>query len=741
MSDLATLRIIVSADNAIRVVDQFGNAVERAATKTERLEQDAGEAKRALDALGNEAKDATRDLVRSSDDIARAAGAIVGAFGATAALVIVDFFGDLIAEQRRAREEMVRTADEWEKQIARMVNAGDVAELTKLAREAFLGTPADAFRDGVQAQQKLVDSMREALNADPIGRLGGVFGGNAALAEAEKELARRVARFEELRGRIFDTVNVPFLEYGRDAITTTADAPGRAARATAASIEESERAVRAVVEQYNRDAAAAFAFRMEREAAAQERLADIEAQRQAKALAGFKAQLDAAKHVDDTLTRKSLGALKGALADVKDGTDVLTESARVFTEQTQLALGRFASDFLKDGFRSLDRFWDDFLQLGRDAIGNVFAKSVMERFGDTLGDKLGGLLGGLGGTGAGILGAVGAGLAVGLDKLFGESKWERAAEEHQRAARAMQEAASELKMSTQASQARWLDDFLNYANDETPIARELRHLTNRRNDLAMQALGIARTATHGAGLSSPYAQSLIANNDWTAVAAEARHQAAQGNFFDDGRRALLDFADALDLLNAALADNREAALRATDAQQELTLAQFRDELGADATGQLSASQRLAEAQRQYDAILGLAQAGDASAVDSLPETARTLIDAARETFASGVRYQELFAGVQADVDALLAAVRARTALPYESIEPSPVGFADSIAAPDLSPVTDALAVQADRALAVANAQLAVQQEGFTAVVVELQSGFVAMRQELHGLRMAVFEIA
>jgi hypothetical protein len=454
----------------------------------------------------------------------------------------------------------------------------------------------------------------------------------------------------------------------------------------------------------------------------------------------WKAGLEAQKALEENLRDKSIVQYKVALGEVKEGTDALSESSRVFVEQAQLAIARFGSDFLKDGYASLDRFWAQFLQLGRDAVGQVFAKSVMDRLGSNVGDRLAGALGSLGGAGAGILGILGLGVGAGLDRIFGQSKWERAAEAHREAARALQESAGELKAATRQSRESWLDDFLNYANDESPMERELRGLGQRRRSLAVDAFDIAKQA--GGNLTN-YTASILNNGDFSLFAAEqVRRDALSVNQTDLGRQALLDFADALEDLENAFQRNVHAAIEATRAQEAETratransLERFRDSLGLSGLSVLSPSQQFAEAQRQYDAILALAQGGDASAIDSLPDTARTLLEAGRQMFASSTRYADIFERVNADVSTLIAAERDAASELAPVIAPIIEGFQTftgeimnlpATITEAAEPYQGELLTLQQSLLAEQQAQITVLQDGFGQVVQRLG----AVRDEL-----------
>jgi hypothetical protein len=460
------------------------------------------------------------------------------------------------------------------------------------------------------------------------------------------------------------------------------------------AVADYEAAVKGVLDAFYSDAAEAFAFRMDRDQEIRE------------AAAQYLPLLEGYNTEAITLDRIVVGMSKGV--------DEMSEAVRVFREQTQIALARFASDFLKDGFKSIGRFWEDFKQLGRDAIGNIFAKEFMEGIGGKLADKLsgavGGALGKIGGLGAGVLGPLGAiaGITAGVFSMFGKtSKWEEAAEAQNKAARAQLAAAESLRMTVAQQRAAFLDDFLNYANTETDQQREVRSLANRRNELQQQAFDIAKLA--GGALGNNTMQRLNAGMFDKDTIAAIRRDAESFNQTEAARQSLRDFADALEDLNEAFERNTKAAELAAKAQSILTLEQFRDSLTLSAQSPLSPTAQLAEARRQYEAIIALAQGGDQSAIASLPETARTLLEASRAVNASGARYAQDFARVQADTADIIATLQRPNPDDLELVRTDP-WYNDQ--------------------LETTRASLTVQQVGFQAVVDEL----VNVREELEVMR-------
>lgn len=81
------------------------------------------------------------------------------------------------------------------------------------------------------------------------------------------------------------------------------------------------------------------------------------------------------------------------------------------------------------------------------------------------------------------------------------------------------------------------------------------------------------------------------------------------------------------------------------------LQSFKDSLALSDT--IAPAARLAEAQRQYQAVVDAAKSGDQGAAGRLPTAAQTLLDAAKTMYASGPQFQEIFNKVNADTDAVI----------------------------------------------------------------------------------------
>lgn len=112
---------------------------------------------------------------------------------------------------------------------------------------------------------------------------------------------------------------------------------------------------------------------------------------------------------------------------------------------------------------------------------------------------------------------------------------------------------------------------------------------------------------------------------------------------------LLTFEGLLDDMNTSLAGAGDA------------LRTFADALRLDTTlTTLTPMQQYAEARRQYESVLALAQGGDAAAAAQLPAVARQFLEASRAVNASGPQYAADFARVLRETEALADALGSQT---------------------------------------------------------------------------------
>jgi hypothetical protein len=121
----------------------------------------------------------------------------------------------------------------------------------------------------------------------------------------------------------------------------------------------------------------------------------------------------------------------------------------------------------------------------------------------------------------------------------------------------------------------------------------------------------------------------------------------------NGGYAMVDLERAINAERLALINdfNDRAIAAQRQAMEDLdrsarTIVDYVNELRAGPGSTLSPTDQLSAAQSSYDAILALAQGGDADAQGSITKYADDLIKAAREMFASGEGFQTIFQQVQ-----------------------------------------------------------------------------------------------
>lgn len=810
MTDLATLTIRVQADGALRVVDQFGNATERAAKKADELGKSAqrvgaavggvlvaglalaaretfeaqkaqaqlaavlrstaGVAGQTAAALG-EQNDALRAIVATSgeavtevqallltftkirDDVFPQATALafdlaqaLGTDVKGAALQLGKALNDPVAGVTALSRAGVQLSDSQKATIAGFVQTNQLAKAQSVILaelETQVGGSAAAYRNTLGgALLATRESFLDLFDASGTG-MGELIEDINVLADSLAMLPTKIELVKEQFKNLFLQYDAFFDLSGGDRnrgpLAAVARAEGRPAPLTATEqLAQSDATIaalkRLMEEQLRGVAAGAEARRAAGRGRAlfgggdsgagtggtddfEQSLSRLEfaatvgdllrAQAILRAIATQENnnnawRLQATGEFNELIGESTNEVIRFGTAGV-EAVDALTESARVFAEQSQLALARFASDFLKDGFKSVGRFWDSFTQLGRDAVGQVFAKSVMDKMGGSLTDGIVGLFSKVSpalAVGAGALG----GLLVGVSNLLTSSSRSRAA-----ADAAQLEASRQLIASIKA-QRDWQEDFLDFSGSETPIEREVRGIRSAFFNLAGSAFS-TYNQTNGNQRDLNFDADFLASGalSWEEVMTWVRSIASESG------GAAQTLLGQLEQLAAAFERNKEAAaeaetalLRETRARQALTLEQFKDSLALSGQSTLSPVQQLAEAQRQYDAILALAGGGDASAIDSLPETARTLLDAARSVFASGARYADVFGRVNADVEAVLASLR--------------VPLSNTRVAPDGSIITSGtgmLDAPSENVMVEVQSAMAEEQMAQTAVITEI----------------------
>lgn len=330
----------------------------------------------------------------------------------------------------------------------------------------------------------------------------------------------------------------------------------------------------------------------------------------------------------------------------------LAEVTRVFIEQTQQTIARFFSDFFREGFRSMRSFWESFKTFAFDTLGQIAARNVMDRIGGRIQAGVNNIFG------TGIIGSIAGGLAVGGavaiasaigDKLFGRSQWEETIQEINRSLKAQAEAAGDMARAAAEGLARWRDDFLNFANRETPEERQIRNLTNQYNQLAQQAFDVA--VSGGASFTNRF-QNLINQGRFE----EAERLALSDSFNRPGTpgyQAVLDFIESLKQLREAMGENVQEVYRLAAAERALSLTRtiegletFRRDLRQSDLSIYSPFQQLDDARTRYEQLVAAAQGGDQSAAEQLPAAARAFLEQSRRINASGARYVADFQRVE-----------------------------------------------------------------------------------------------
>lgn len=179
---------------------------------------------------GNLAGEGLKQIIASGAEIGfmfGPTGAVVGALG-IATMGIVSMF-------RRAREEMEETKRKAEEVFRQMVNAGDLAALTKRAQEIQFGTVSERMDspDGVagleamrRRERELVESIENPRNSAAA---IGLARRKAELEELRKEIKPLQEEYDRVRAFLLNplTDNPPFQ---RPAIVSSAAGPGAGAK-------------------------------------------------------------------------------------------------------------------------------------------------------------------------------------------------------------------------------------------------------------------------------------------------------------------------------------------------------------------------------------------------------------------------------------------------------------------------------------------------------------------------------
>lgn len=225
---------------------------------------------------------------------------------------------------------------------------------------------------------------------------------------------------------------------------------------------------------------------------------------------------------------------------------------------------------------------------------------------------------------------------------------------HARAADAVAEASARIALAGIALDD-WSADLRASTGELTTYAKAMRDAERWRDDAIAEATRLAQAA----GLASARVEDLASIELRHAqLAAEALRQLRQSA--QDLIAQLYGPAEgSLDAINARIAEMEANSSSAVDGLDDVSsgienavqawlsgLQRVQDFLNALLLDQslttLTPQEQLAEAQAQFNAALAAAQGGDADALASLPDIARTLLEIGRGFWSSGDQYTELF---------------------------------------------------------------------------------------------------
>lgn len=151
-------------------------------------------------------------------------GAEFGPAGMGAAIgLTVLAIGTLIEVFGKAGDASKKMAEDFQRSLDEMMNAGDVAAMKKKAQDIWLGTPSDNFRNHTTLGQL---QYQEQLLVDKMNDSGGLT--HAALAKQLEQFRKDshvdelTKQFNDLRQAIADVNNMPLTFGGLSAMHTTA---------------------------------------------------------------------------------------------------------------------------------------------------------------------------------------------------------------------------------------------------------------------------------------------------------------------------------------------------------------------------------------------------------------------------------------------------------------------------------------------------------------------------------------
>jgi tape measure domain-containing protein len=210
-----------------------------------------------------------------------------------------------------------------------------------------------------------------------------------------------------------------------------------------------------------------------------------------------------------------------------------------------------------------------------------------------------------------------------------------------------------------------LAQSLNVYQDRGQFGEQMRQIDSWRTDAIAQANQLARAA----GLAAASERDL-ANIELRAAQLRAQaYRQLEVSTQDLIARLYGGPAGSLDALNAQIAAMEAAQQGAMQGVQDVADAsnqRYEDELAAierirgflnslllnTQLTTLTPEQQLAEARRQYEAVLARARGGDVDALAQLPDLAQALLERGRGLYSSGDEYDSLFASVTQALSAL-----------------------------------------------------------------------------------------
>jgi hypothetical protein len=372
----------------------------------------------------------------------------------------------------------------------------------------------------------------------------------------------------------------------------------------------------------------------------------------------------------------------------------LQEQIRNAVDAMQGAFANFFERTFRDGVASFRELADAIRQIWSRLAADLLAQRLFERLsaGATktiTGAGVGFGVGSQAGPGAGLVAGVGAAALLGagpwgiaiagvaglVGGLFGLGK---AAEDARRRLREVERSLDAFRASVTPGN---LDDQIAAVRAQTealrqtiPKGSQLHHQLN-----VLEQIRIAQLREEAAALRQAQQEDLRVR----LLRARGKDDEAEALAFAleqqrEYARAVREGADATYLAQLAQVQYAEAQRYAAERIRETiggltatidVLRSFTQSLKLNTSlTALSPVQQLAEARRQYEAVLGRAQAGDQGAAAQLPDVARAFLEASRAVNASGGRFQVDFLRVLRETEAVAAFFEHQRSLEEQHLE-------------------------------------------------------------------------